>query len=112
MDLFLREVKRLLRPKGYFLYTDFRYDYEMTDLRQMLFESGMEIVKEALITDNVVAALDADDTRKRTLIGRLAPRFIHKLALNFAGAVGSETYKQFATHKYEYYYYILQKKTK
>ncbi|MDY0279869.1 MAG: class I SAM-dependent methyltransferase [Salinivirgaceae bacterium] len=109
MDLFLSEVKRLLRPGGYFLYTDFRYDYEMSELKQQLNESGLELVKEVMITDNVVAALKADDARKRLLIKRLAPRFIHKVALNFAGTVGSETYNQFANHKYEYYHYVLKK---
>lgn len=109
MDLFLKEVCRLLRPGGCFLYTDFRYDYEMTELKQELANSGMSILKEMMITDNVVKALDADDPRKRILIKKLAPRFIHKVALNFAGTIGSETYTQFATHKYEYYHYVMKK---
>jgi len=110
MDLFLKEVCRLLRPGGYFLYTDFRYDHEIAGLRQRLVDSGMSVLKEVMITDNVVEALAADDPRRRMLIDKLAPRFIRKVALNFAGTVGSATYTQFATHKYEYYFYLMQKK--
>lgn len=109
MDLFLNEVKRVLRPGGYFLYTDFRYDHEMDTLKQQLAETGMRIVKEELITQNVVEALTADDARKRALVKKLAPGFIHKVALNFAGTIGSETFTQFASRKYEYYFYVMQK---
>ena len=34
MKAFLGEVSRILRPEGYFLFTDFRYDYEMEDLKK------------------------------------------------------------------------------
>ncbi len=110
MDLFLKEVVRLLRPGGYFLYTDFRYDWEMPELKQQIEATGMTIIKGVMITDNVVKALEKDDLNKRILVKRLAPRFLHKVALNFAGAIGSETYNQFLTHKYEYYHFVLQKK--
>jgi ubiquinone/menaquinone biosynthesis C-methylase UbiE len=110
MDLFLKEVHRVLRQGGYFSYTDFRYDYEMTELKQQLAASGMVILKEEMITDNVVKALELNDLQRRILVKKLAPRFIHKIALNFAGATGTETYNQFVTHKYEYYHFLMQKK--
>lgn len=109
MDLFLKEVHRILRPGGYFLYTDFRYDWEMPELKQQLAASGMNILKEVMITNNVIEALEADDPRKRILVKKLTPRFIHKIALNFAGTIGSKTYDQFASHKYEYYHFVMQK---
>jgi ubiquinone/menaquinone biosynthesis C-methylase UbiE len=110
MQAFLGEVKRILRPGGHFLYTDFRYDHEMEDLHKQINELGLTIIYQQIITQNVVKALDLDDKRRRNLVKNLAPRILHKIALNFSGAKGSETYNQFASGKYEYFTYILEKK--
>jgi len=109
MMAFLGEVSRILRPEGHFLYTDFRYDYEMEDLKKELESSGLTILKERMITKEVVTALNKDNERRRNLIKKLAPKFLHKIALNFAGTVGSETYDQFDSGKYVYYSYVLKK---
>ncbi len=109
MTAFLGEVSRILRPNGSFLYTDFRYDYEIEELKKQLELSGLSVLKERFINKEVVAALEQDDERKRKLVKRLAPRFLHKTALNFAGTIGSETYNQFASNKYVYFSYVLKK---
>lgn len=109
MAAFLSEVKRILKPGGYFLFTDFRYDYEMEELNNDLDKAGLKKIKEELITEKVVKALDLDDGRRRKLVRMLAPKFLHKIALNFAGAKGTETYNYFAEKKYEYFSYIFQK---
>ena len=110
MQTFLSEVVRILKPNGYFLYTDFRYDHEMDELKEQLKNTGMELINEKMITENVVKALELDDARRRELVERLVPNIIKNVALNFAGTVGSETYTQFVEKKYIYYSYILRKK--
>lgn len=110
IDLFFKEVYRILRPGASLLYTDFGYDHEMAGIRELLNESGLTITNEMLITDNVVKALQADDHRRRNLVIKLTPGFLHKPAFNFAGNVGGETYNQFATNKYHYFFYVLQKR--
>lgn len=109
MMSFLDEIKRILRPGGYFLYTDFRYDYEMEELNKQLVEIGLTVVKERNINKEVVRALQLDDERRRNLVRKLAPKILHKVALNFAGVVDSDTYKNIDSGKYVYYSYILQK---
>lgn len=109
MTAFLGEVTRVLRPGGHFLFTDFRYDYEMDDIRRDLELSGMTIVKEKIINPEVLSALEEDDERRRKLIKKMTPKFLHKTALNFAGTIGSETYNQFASREYIYFSYILKK---
>ncbi len=106
---FLDEVKRVLRPGGYLLYTDFRYDFEIPQLQKEMEASGMKVIKYEVITPNVVKSLEKDDARRRELVKRLAPKIIHKVAYNFSGAIGTETYNQFASGKYEYVVYVLQK---
>jgi len=105
----LGEVSRILRPDGYFLFTDFRYDYEMEDMRKELELSGMSVLKERFINKDAVAALKLDDQRKRILVKKLIPRFLDKIALNFAGIIGSETYNRFVSYKYIYFSYVLKK---
>jgi SAM-dependent methyltransferase len=109
MPAFLGEVSRILRKDGYFLFTDFRYDYEMEDMKKELEASGLTVLKERLITQEVVEALKLDDQRRRDLVKKLTPKFLHKIALNFAGTVDSETYNQFDTRKYIYFSYVLKK---
>ena len=109
MRLFLREVYRILRPEGFFLLTDFRYDFEIPLLQKELQSSELTLIKEEFITQQVVNALESDDGRKRKLVETLTPRFLHKTALNFAGTIGSETYNQFVSRNYVYFSYIFQK---
>jgi len=109
MAAFLGEVSRILRPDGYFLFVDFRYDDEFIKMKKELEMSGMRVLKERFINQEVVAALELDDERKRKLIKKLVPKFLHKIALNFAGTIGSETYNQFTSCKYIYFSYVLKK---
>lgn len=109
MEAFLGEVSRTLRPNGYFLFTDFRYDYEIEDMKKYLESSGMSVLKERFINEEVVAALELDDKRKRNLVKKLTPKLLHNIALNFSGTIGSETYNQFKSHKYIYFSYVLKK---
>ena len=109
MKAFLREVSRILRPGGYFLFTDFRYDHEMEDLRKELLLSGMVVIKERFINREVISALEMDDERRRKLVTKLVPGFLHKPALNFAGAKGSDTYNRFVSGSYVYFSYVIRK---
>jgi len=109
MNLFLGEVHRILRPAGYFLFTDFRFDFEIPSLQKELQSSALSFVKEEFINQQVINALELDDSRRRKLVKKLTPRILHKTALNFAGTIGSETYNRFVSREYVYFNYILQK---
>ena len=106
---FLQESKRILRPGGYLLITDFRYQYEMDEFNKDISVSGFEIISDKNINSEVVASLKLDDDRRRNLIKKLAPSFLHKTALNFAGATGSETYNNFENKTYIYFSLVLRK---
>lgn len=109
MNRFLSEVYRILRKGGYLLFTDFRYDYEWLETNELFKSTGLKIVMEKDITSNVVMALEMSDLQSRTLITKLVPHFLQKVMLNFAGAIGSETYNSFLDRKYIYKSYVFQK---
>jgi ubiquinone/menaquinone biosynthesis C-methylase UbiE len=109
MSAFVNEVMRILRPGGYFLITDFRDPKEMKEMKMVLEMSGMPVLNERDITNEVIAALDSDDLRKRNLIKKLAPGFLHKLAHDFAAVKGSNTYNKFASRRFVYFSYVMQK---
>ena len=106
---FLQEAKRILRPGGYLLLTDFRYNYEMEEFNMDISKSGFEIINNTNINNEVVYSLKLDDNRRRSLIKKLTPRLLHKTALNFAGAIGSETFNNFDKRVYEYFSLVLKK---
>lgn len=109
MDRFLAEVKRILKTGGHFLFTDFRYDYEWTELQGLFESSGLKILTEKDITPFVICALEMDDQRRRALVKKLAPKYLQGAILNFAGTVGSETYNYFSCRKYIYKSYAFRK---
>jgi ubiquinone/menaquinone biosynthesis C-methylase UbiE len=109
MDLFMSEVIRILKRGGYFLFTDFRYDYEWTDVNKLFERSELKRIFEKDITPYVLNALNGDDLRRRTLVRKLAPGYLQEAMLNFAGCIGSETYLFFLSRQYVYKSYAFQK---
>jgi ubiquinone/menaquinone biosynthesis C-methylase UbiE len=109
LNQFLGEVRRLLRPNGIFLMTDFRGKDQMQELLGHFGGSGLEIIGNVNVTPQVVKALELDDKRRRNLVKNLVPRFLHGIALNFAGAKGSPTYRRFASGQWIYFNYFLRK---
>ena len=109
MNAFLQEVKRILRPNGFFLFTDFRFDTQIEDFYKNMSKSGFKIISHRNINKEVVDALTIDDSRRRYLVKKLMPKILQNSALNFAGVIGSDTYKSFESEKFVYFSYILQK---
>lgn len=106
---FLGEVKRLLRPNGIFLLTDFRGKDQMPELLGHFDGSGLQITGNDNVTPQVVKALELDDKRRRDLVKNLIPPFLRGIALNFSGAKGSPTYRSFASGRWIYFNYFFRK---
>ncbi|GHO55806.1 putative methyltransferase [Ktedonobacter robiniae] len=111
MEDFLREVFRVLRPHGSFLFTDFRNKNHVEMLRKQLQDAGFVALEETCITPNVVRALDLDNQRKMNLIQQKIPKKLQKIFQLFAGVQGSKTYEAFRTGAVEYRSFVLCKGT-
>lgn len=107
---FVTEVKRILKPGGYFLFTDFRKATE-TDIFNKTFEKkGFLNLHEQDISRMIVASLTADNNRRLELIRKKKlPWFIRMPLKDFAGCENSITYKAYAKGRRKYMYFILQK---
>jgi len=102
MPGFLAEVRRVLKPDGWFLFADFRKREEMPVLRRQLVDAGFEVVRETNITNNILRALEVDNERKLTLIHKRVPWLLRKTFKEFAGTPGSATYESFSEARWEY----------
>jgi len=109
MDRFLSEVYRVLRPGGYFLFSDHRDSDKIQLLHEQLEKCGFSQEKETDITSNVVRALELDDDRKQRLIEKKCPKVLRGRMAEFAAMKGTKTYEAFRTGYSRYLSFILQK---
>ena len=81
----------------------------MGTLKQQLQNTGMEILVEENITENVIKSIEAEDDSKKERIKRLIPDKWQKLFAEFAGVVGSQFYLTLKGGTRLYYRFQLRK---
>ncbi len=106
---FLAEVKRVLRPGGIFMITDMRLPEDMKIMIKDLNRSGMEILEETDITQNVVDAMDQEEDLKQLRIKRMIPKWMQEQAREFWGVRGSVIHRHLRDRKRIYYRWKLRK---
>jgi ubiquinone/menaquinone biosynthesis C-methylase UbiE len=109
MTRFLSEVYRVLRPDGHFLFSDHRDHDKINLLHEQLKDSGLRLVKETDITQNVVKALDLDNDRKQRMIAQKCPRVLRREAEEFAAMKGTRAYETFRSGYSRYFSFVLHK---
>ncbi|MDD2921361.1 MAG: class I SAM-dependent methyltransferase [Anaerolineales bacterium] len=82
---FFDHVKRVLRPNGYFLYTDLRYVEKVDEWRAKLRNIGLNLIKEEEITNNVLKAMEHDRERRFEMVQKYAPRLLRTPLYDFVG---------------------------
>lgn len=109
IDAFFREVYRVLRPGGHFLFADFRYPQNIPPLREALLRAGFVLRKETDITGRVFQALDTDSDRKQMLIRDHIDGSINSSFEQFAGVRGTRPHRNFRDGLWHYTHFVLQK---
>ena len=104
--LFYREVARVLRPDGLFLYTDlFRNGTHLEDFRT----AGLEMRDERNLTDGVLRASEEGAELRKSILRKLLPGFLLGSFLSWGGAPGSRTYRDFQSGRLSYRHYRLKR---
>jgi len=109
MKDFISEVIRVLRPGGYFSWTDILWKHSTDAINQYFQKSGLQVIREWDITPSVLRALELDHDRKINRIKCLAPKFMHKMLYEFAAVKGTTVYKSLEDRKRVYLSKVFQK---
>ena len=106
---FFEHVKRILKPNGYFLYTDLRYEEKVAIWHAQLKSLGLKIIKEEDITENVLKAMDMDRERRRQLVDTYIPRILRKQFYHFSGLMPDSPNGVPHLDNRKYWYFVFQK---
>ncbi|RJP55830.1 MAG: class I SAM-dependent methyltransferase [Anaerolineaceae bacterium] len=106
---FFQHVKRALRPGGYFLYTDLRYEEKLEDWHKQVKSMGLKLIKEEDITDNVLKAMELDRERRISLVNTYVPAILRKQFLHFAGLSPNSPNALPHLDNRRYWFFVLQK---
>lgn len=102
---FFREVARVLKPEGTFLYTDTFRPGRADEMKREIAAAGFRAEFDD-ITANVAEACRLDSPRRRDVIRRHAPllgrMFFRRQLDNYAAVEGTKKYRAFAEGRREY----------
>lgn len=106
---FFEHVRRVLKPNGYFLYTDLRYEEKIETWHAQIKSMGLKLIHEEDITDNVLRAMELDRERRIALVDRYVPRLLRKSFYHFAGLKPNSPDALPHLDNRRYWYFVLQK---
>jgi fatty-acid O-methyltransferase len=90
---FIREVERVLGPKGHFLYADLRSAHHIADWEAALRDAPLRMVSHTEISAEVVRGIEKNTQQWLDAIDRHVPAFLRSFARDNAGVRGSRIHQ-------------------
>jgi ubiquinone/menaquinone biosynthesis C-methylase UbiE len=104
---FFAEALRVLRPGGFFCYTDGCWADD--DCTEDLLDAGFELLERLEITSNVLHALRKDSARRTALFDAMKNRDLREEYKHWGGVVGYRAYNRFEAGQTRYFSHRLRK---
>jgi SAM-dependent methyltransferase len=104
---FFDEALRVLRPGGYFCYTDGCWADD--DCTEELLDTGFDLLERIEITSNVLHALRKDSERRARLFDAMKNRDLREEYKHWGGVVGYRAYNRFEAGQTRYFSHRLRK---
>jgi len=102
MDKFLQEVKRVLKPRGYFLFCDLRKKDYIEELLNQLNADGLRLISNRNITSNIIKASILMSKDRKKAINKVRFSWFRKILESFAAVEGSKTQQLFISNHLKY----------
>jgi ubiquinone/menaquinone biosynthesis C-methylase UbiE len=104
---FFAEALRVLRPGGFFCYTDGCWADD--DCSEELLDTGFQLLERLEITSNVLQALRKDSARRAALFDAMNNRELREEYKHWGGVVGYRAYNRFEAGQTRYFSHRLRK---
>ena len=101
------EAFRVLRPGGYFCYTDACWADD--DCTEELRDIGFELLERAEITSNVLRALRRDSARREALFDAMPDQRLRDECKDWGGVVGYRAFRRFEAGQTRYFSHRLRR---
>ncbi|MBM3868791.1 MAG: class I SAM-dependent methyltransferase [Verrucomicrobia bacterium] len=100
---FLDEVARVLKPGGRFGHADLRYRSGVEEwVTALVKHARLRLDEMRLINPEVVRGMELNTPRYEAMVKQALPRFLHGLALDFAGVKGSRLHRDAVSGEMSY----------